>query len=34
MNLLSTLSIRPWQFGRPLAMRVVAKRVRESVRDR
>jgi hypothetical protein len=34
MNLLSALSIRPWHFGRPLAMRVVAKRVRESVRDR
>jgi hypothetical protein len=34
MNLLSALSIRPWHFGRPLAKRFVAKRVRESVRDR
>ncbi|HZL18796.1 MAG TPA: hypothetical protein VFG23_13725 [Polyangia bacterium] len=34
MNLLSALSIRPWHYGRPLAMRLVVKRVRESVRDR
>jgi hypothetical protein len=37
MNLLSALSIRPWQHGvRALAttVLVVRKRVRESVRDR
>ena len=35
MNLVSTLSIRPWQHGaRVLATLVVRKRARESVRDR